>query len=336
MPPRALPSPAVAFAVLRKGSARSRRPPKRQSALGAPGSPGLLPAACGCRLSAVHPRAASRLTSSSDAQGVRRMVAFTGDGAQTARREARRLQQQLEDVGRLGDDQLQAQLPGLKQACPPSGACAAVQRVCERARQARRLPAPGTWQRWLTGPHTGAVQGCHLGRQQGAAHGHGDQPAEARAGRPEGEPGALCACASSCDPPPAGRGRGAVQAAAAAAADVATSAAVEGGAARRVQPGAAGAGRTPVCCRRAAGGGGGQALCGPAAAGGHGRQGLPGGLERRAGGPPGAAGPLRHRRPGRAPARACPVANAGRPGAEANGRAQARRRRWCTPACPRT
>ena len=44
------------------------------------------------------------------------MVAFTGDGAQTARREARQMQQHLDAMGKLGDDQLQSELSSFKQA----------------------------------------------------------------------------------------------------------------------------------------------------------------------------------------------------------------------------
>ena len=44
------------------------------------------------------------------------MVAFTGQGAQTARQEARQMQQHLEGIGRLADDQLQAELSSFKQA----------------------------------------------------------------------------------------------------------------------------------------------------------------------------------------------------------------------------
>ena len=45
------------------------------------------------------------------------MVAFTGEGAQTARREARQMRQHLETIGKLSDEQLQSELGSFKQAC---------------------------------------------------------------------------------------------------------------------------------------------------------------------------------------------------------------------------
>ena len=48
-------------------------------------------------------------------QGVRRMVALTGEDAQAARRDAKQLQRRLDAAGQLQGEQLQAELAALKQ-----------------------------------------------------------------------------------------------------------------------------------------------------------------------------------------------------------------------------
>ena len=73
-------------------------------------------------------------------QGVRRMVALTGEDAQAARREAKQLQRRLEAAAKLQGEQLQAELASLKQV-PPTGPL--VQRLGHKA--ARYWHADQTW-----------------------------------------------------------------------------------------------------------------------------------------------------------------------------------------------